>query len=462
MGQKVKNKMYENKVNQLRDAAYEAHEKSLAIINKAEAQSRQLTDSECERLDVLSGEITQCKREIAHLENAATNSIEMGVSQGRKTEPDPTPGGYGSTNRPAMSAARVTGNRFQTADYLKAIKNKAMSERQGGLLDKNMQTIIDVYNAPTSFGSEGVPSDGGFAVPPDVKADIIDKINGEFSILGLCNQIPTPSNFISLVKDETPSYDNSQGPRVYWTGEASQLTESKPLLETANIRLGKLTCLIPISEELSEDAPSLDSYLRRAVSEKFVAEINRVLISGAGAPEPLLGILNADCTVSVAKQSGQPADTVLFANLCDMVARMHAPSFGRAVWHINQDVIPQLYQMVLAGTSNDVPVYLPASGAAGSPYSTLFGRPVIPVESCSTLGDKGDVILADWSKYVVGVKSGGMRTDVSMHLYFDYDMLAYRFVMRLGGQPLWRAAVTPASGSGNTLSCFCTLDERAG
>ena len=89
-----------------------------------------------------------------------------------------------------------------------------------------------------------------------------------------------------------------------------------------------------------------------------------------------------------------------------------------------------------------------------------MGRPLIPIESASTLGDKGDIILADLSQYLSVTKTGGVRSDVSMHLFFDTDHTAYKFTMRLGGQPWWASAITPQNSS-NTRSCFVTLDERA-
>lgn len=430
------------------------HEQATTILAHAEAEGREITDNEMSQIELIRAAFKRTEKTKKELSDMSSH-----IPQGRKTEPEPTQGGY--AQRPAaMSAARISEPRVQLADYMRAVRNKAITERQGGLLDQGQRRMIEVYNAPTSYGSEGTGADGGFAVPPDVRADILDKLNGEFSILGLVNQIPTPSNSLTLTKNETPSFDNSVGPRVYWTGEASQLTESKPLLENTTLRLNKLSCLVPATEELLEDAPSLDSYLRRTVADKFIAELNDCFLNGSGVGRPL-GILNAGATVTVDKQSGQAADTVLFANICDMWARLYAPCAGKAVWLINQDVMPQLFQMLMSGSSNNAPVFLPASGAAGSPYSTLFGRPIIPVQACPTLGDKGDIIIADFSRYICGVKGGGMRTDVSMHLYFDYDVVAYRFILRIGGQPLWRAPITPASGSGNTLSCFVVLAERS-
>jgi HK97 family phage major capsid protein len=110
-------------------------------------------------------------------------------------------------------------------------------------------------------------------------------------------------------------------------------------------------------------------------------------------------------------------------------------------------------------SGTQVPVYLPQGTVAGSPYGTLYGRPVIPVQACPTVGDEGDIILADLTQYLSVVRTGGIKTDVSMHLYFDYGQQAFRFVFRMHGQPWWNAAITPENGS-NNLSCFVTIAAR--
>jgi len=99
---------------------------------------------------------------------------------------------------------------------------------------------------------------------------------------------------------------------------------------------------------------------------------------------------------------------------------------------------------------------MPANGLSGQPYGTLFGRPVIPLENAQTLGDKGDIILANMKGYLTGQKVGGMRSDVSMHLWFDYDVLAYKFTVRVAGQPWLSAPIAAANGS-NTYSPFLTF-----
>ena len=343
------------------------------------------------------------------------------------------------------------------------MKRDAITNKEGGLVDRETKQILKFYNtAPTTSGTERIAPDGGYAVPADFRADIWDKLTGEFSLLGLTNQLYTTSNVIVWTKNEVEAWNNADGSgvRVYWKGEGSALTQSKPLLESSTETLGKLSALIPISEELSEDAPSIDSYLRRTTANKFDSELNRCFVDGSGVGQPL-GILNSGCLVSVAKESAQAADTIVYANLAKMVSRCYGPSFARSVWLINPDCWPQLFQLHVSGNNNDTPVFQPPQGAAGAPMGTLFGRPIIPVQACKTVGDKGDIVLADFSQYMTVMKASGMRTDVSMHLYFDTDHLAYRFVLRISGMPLWRTYITPLNGN-NYQSCFISLDERAG
>ena len=76
-----------------------------------------------------------------------------------------------------------------------------------------------------------------------------------------------------------------------------------------------------------------------------------------------------------------------------------------------------------------------------------------------TLGTQGDIGLADFSQYLIGDK-GGIKVATSIHLRFDYDETAFRFVLRYDGQPWWLSALTPRRGT-STLSPFVVLAVRA-
>ena len=128
---------------------------------------------------------------------------------------------------------------------------------------------------------------------------------------------------------------------------------------------------------------------------------------------------------------------MVWANIVKMWTRMYGPSRPNAIWLINQDIEQQLFSLSFEGTSSSVPAFMPANGLAASPYSTLMGRPLLPSQACETLGDEGDIILCDLSEYMTAMKTGGIRAETSMHLWFDYDTTAFSFVFRLAGKPWW-------------------------
>lgn len=442
----------------LQERLFDINQQMTDIINTAEAEDRELSEDDLENLEGMRADFKRCEKQIEAIKNVLKQQQKLREGMGRKTEPEPPADPQNVQPAPTQSRRLEVEPRATKGNH--GFRNlgefaNAVRGAKGVNVDPRL-----IKNAPTTYSTEGVGADGGYAVPPDFRTEIMEKVMGEESLIGRTDQMTTTGNSITFPKDETTPWQSSGGILAYWESEASQLTQSKVALESSTLKTNKLTALVPVSEELLEDAPSLDGYLRRKVPQKFDYKLQNALLEGTGAGEPL-GILNAGCTVSIAKESGQSADTLVFANIVNMWSRMYAPCRSRAVWHINQDVEPQLLQMTLEGTSSSVPAYMPANGLAGSPYATLMGRPVIPLQGCNTLGDKGDIYLCDWSQYLTVVKAGGIRTDVSIHLYFDYDMTAFRFVMRVTGQPWWRTYITPASGSTNYLSCFVTLDARA-
>lgn len=317
---------------------------------------------------------------------------------------------------------------------------------------------------PSTYANESVGADGGFLVPPQYANSIMSVIEGQDSLLSRVRQVPVAGTEFKFPANETTAHGTG-GIQAYWDGEADAITQSKPVFKNRSIKVDRLTALVPVTEESLEDASALGSWVEMEASEKMTFKVNDAIVNGTGVGQPL-GIVGAPCTVSVAKEGSQANDTVMAENVIKMWSRMPAANRARAVWLIHSDVEVQLMQMSVkvknvAGTENvgGVPVWLPPSGLVGSNgFSTLLGRPVIPVESCAALGDLGDIIFADLTQYIA-VTKGGVKADQSMHFWFDQNIRAFRFVYRLGGQPWLSAAISRKNGS-STLSHFVTLAAR--
>jgi len=261
--------------------------------------------------------------------------------------------------------------------------------------------------------------------------------------------------------DETSRATGSRwgGVQSYWIDEAAEKTASKPKFRQMELTLKKLVGLCYATDELMSDAGMLETIIRQSFSDEFGFQTDSAIISGSGAGQPL-GILNSGGLVTVDKEIGQNSGTFVWENCAAMWARLLPGSQERAVWLINADVYPALFSMSLAVGTGGVPVYQPANGAAGEPYGTLFGRPVMPIEQAETLGTTGDVILADFGGGYVLAEKGGIKSDMSIHVAFVTDQSCFRFVLRIDGQPVRNTALTPYKGS-DELGHFVALQTRS-
>lgn len=424
-----------------------------AIRNKCNAENRDLTDAERTVIQDHLAAFETAQQDIAIQRKLEDAENWLAQPAGRKLQPD----GLQNTSLRTQRERNAWGFN-NLGDFARTVRNAGTGEMDPRL----------IANASAStYGTEGVGADGGFAVPPEYKAEIMSMIMGENSLLPRCDATPTASNQVTVTTDETTAWQSSGGVLTYWGSEAGTMTQSKPSLREVTVRLHKLYSFVPVSDELLEDAPALGSFLSRKAAEKIDFAITNAIVNGTGAGQPL-GILNSGALVTVSKEGSQAADTIVARNLLKMATRMPSGSFGRAVWLCNNDTLAEIWQAnltfkdavgsatIAAGTRMPT-ITLP--GENGQTFSTIMGRPVIVTEACDTVGDKGDIILADLKGYFAPYKAGGVRSDVSMHLWFDQGLQAFRWTFRVGGQPWLSTTVSPLNSS-NTLSHFVALEAR--
>lgn len=314
--------------------------------------------------------------------------------------------------------------------------------------------------AAASGLNETVGSEGAFAVQADFATELFQRLTTTGEIVKRCRHVPVSGNGLKMLAiDETTRVNGSRWGAISakYIGEAGAATASKPKLRLMEWSLKKLIGLGYITDELLADAVALGSIMEQAFLEELTFVHEDKIVNGTGAGTPL-GVLLSPCLVSVAKESGQAADTIVAANIVKMWSRMWAGSRANSCWCINQDAEPSLFTMTIGGTAA-VPVYLPPGGFNVGPYAKIMGRDVVPLEQCATLGDKGDVLFCDWSQYLC-IEKGPVQQATSIHVKFDTDETAFRFIVRNDGQPLWHAPLTPFKGSA-TKSPFISLDERA-
>lgn len=322
---------------------------------------------------------------------------------------------------------------------------------------------IPSYLAPSISGaSETVPSDGGFLVQKEFSTELIKRTYQFGELLQRIRMIPIGDNANGLkmnAVDETSRATGSRwgGVQMYWQAEADSPTSKKPKFRQMEWNLKKLIGLAYATDELLQDAAALEAVFMQAFSEETAFMVENGVYNGPGAGQPL-GFLNSGSLISVAKETGQATKTVVKENIDKMWARMWGRSWANSVWFINQDVIPQLQGLAQVIGTAGAPMYQPPGNMSAAPYSTLYGRPVIPVEYAQTVGTAGDIVLVDLSQYL-GIDKGRMQTASSIHVRFINDENTFRFVYRFDGQPLWYTTLTPFNGT-NSYSPFIALAAR--
>lgn len=444
-----------DRITALRNERAGIVEKGIALVEKAAAEDRRMTAEELSESATLRASIESIDAEIAQagfFDGARAASAQATATATAQAV---------EATKPVIDTEAVKKvTPFKSlGEQLQAVANAAIAKQNGGAIHPGLAEI----QAAASGLSEGVQSDGGFLVQTDFTSELMVEVHKAAMLAGLTDTTPIGANANGLrqnVIDETSRANGSRwgGVQAYWTGEAAALTASKPKFRQMELNLQKLTGLYYATDEELKDASALEDTCTKAFAEEFSFKIDDAIIRGTGAGMPL-GILGHAGTVSVAKEGGQNAATILKQNVEKMYARMGAAWLPGAQWFINQDCWTQLFELSVAVGVGGVPLFIPSNSLAGAPNGTLLGKPINPIEQCETLGTVGDIIFGNFGQYKM-IEKGGLEAASSIHVLFLTDETTFRFILRTDGQPKRNAAVTPYKGSA-TQSPFITLATRA-
>ena len=350
----------------------------------------------------------------------------------------------------ALSQAQVAA----FGDMLSAVRNATVSNGR----------VHDDRLIEASLGAnETVAEDGGFLVEKDIADGLLRRGYERSNIASKVRRIPISARSnglkINALKDDSRATGSRWGGvQMYHIGEGDSLTPTRPKFRQMNLQLKKLAGLMYATSEMLQDSIALGAIISEAYPDELAFTLDDVIFEGDGGSQGL-GFMKAGCKVAIDKEAGQEAATILFANITKMWARLPARSIARAEWWVNQDTMPQLMALHQVIGTGGVPVYLPPGGLSGSPYGTLLGRPVMPIEYCSTLGTEGDIVLCDPSNYVM-IDKGDVQYATSIHVAFLTDEQAFRFIYRYDGQPVDDKPITPFKGTAKQ-STFVSLATRA-
>ena len=308
---------------------------------------------------------------------------------------------------------------------------------------------------------ENTGDSGGFLVPEEFRPDLMAIPIEQSVIRPRAFTLPMASSTLRIpsIRDTSHASNLFGGVSASWGSEGEDISSStnQPAFGQVRLDAHKLTGYTVISNELVQDsAIAVDTMLTRLFGQAISYFEDVAFINGTGAGQPQ-GILNSGCLVSVSKETGQAATTLVKENLDKMYSRMMPSSLANAVWLAHPDTFPQLASLSQAVGTGGGPVWV--SNMSGGPPNSIYGRPIIFTEKCQTLGTAGDIIFTDLSYYLIGDRQA-LTTSASPHVRFTTQETVFLFSSRLDGRMWLDSALTPRNGS-NTLSPAVALATRS-
>lgn len=373
------------------------------------------------------------------------------ATTGRRSQPNPTHVGRvkeGFEDDPKRGFA-------SHREYLGAV----MAAGIHGHTDDPRLKSLSVKNAAAGGDEHGGHSDshGGYLQPRGFSPDILAIMAETDPTIGRTRQIPMDTTAVDIPArvDKNHSTSVSGGLRVYRRAETQSVSDSRAQVELVELKANSLMGVTYASEELLARSPSsFLALIETGFRDEFGAKLLNEKLNGTGSGQ-YEGVLNSPATITVNKETGQDADTIIYKNAVNMRARCWR--YDQAIWLANHDTLPQLMHLVLPIGTSGVPMWQ-SSAREGEP-NLLLGRPIFFTEFCEAVGDKGDLVLGNWGEYLEGTL-GNLEQAESIHVRFLNYERTFRFSMNNDGRVWWRSPLTPKK-SASTLSPFVVLQARA-
>jgi len=298
---------------------------------------------------------------------------------------------------------------------------------------------------------QGVDAQGGFLCPEEW-ADRILSIAMERAIVRpRATVLSTKCDSLKIRRLVESSRASSYfgGITFTWAAEAADKTSyiTKPACGLLELTPHKLIGGCFVSNELEADYENFGNFMALSFGRALSFEEDYYYIWGNGVNQPL-GIRNALATISHARSNG--FGSPLIQDLAEMAERLLPGSLETAVWLMHPETIGALVTDATAGAN--------IGGILDLAGMRCFGAPIIITEKCAGMGSIGDVILADFTHYVIADRS--IEISASREVPGSYGFLTdetfWRVVLRVDGQPIMDAPITPKLGT-DTLSAFVIL-----
>lgn len=288
---------------------------------------------------------------------------------------------------------------------------------------------------------------GGFLVPPEYRTDLLRKeVETEFVMnpsLGNAMVININSTMLKMnvEVDITRAGDVLfGGVTVYRTPERTTMTSARGKFEQVEWKPEDMTGLAYVTDNQLHHASNISQILGRQFRDAFQYKRTGEFLFGNGVGQSL-GMVHAS-NGALLSQTRASAGAISTDDCLNMFYKCW--DVDNAIWLAGWDAFPSIMKLSVSVGVAGAPVMLFNMADQGKP-ATLLGRPIIFTEFAGALGAVNDLMLLSMPHYVIAYTSR-MVNDSSIHVRYESNETAFRFVEQFQGMPWWRQALTLRSG----------------
>lgn len=444
-------------LQQLRQEYAALCDKQEAIVNKAIDEGRGMTEEENTEYTNLQKEIDAAADVIAKKEAMENRSNSLNQPVGnimRPNEVDPS-----NIQKPVLDNGGFKNlgelvNALRFGDSKGRITNLKEGQGEGG--GREVPEAFKAQFMP-SFRNEwsmGVGSEGGFAVPAQMGSEILS-IQPESAIVRpRATVIPAgdpPDSAITFPAFTQGADGVFGGVTVQWIGEGESKPETDGKLEEVSLQPKEVAAHTVVTDKLLRNWEAANTFISTLLRGATNAAEDYAFLRGNGVAKPF-GAMN--CPGAIVVNRGA-ANTITYVDVVNMLARLLPESVGSAMWTCNQSALPQI-----ATLQDPAGHYIYNGGDAtrGIP-ATLAGIPIKFTGKTPTLGSKGDLMLVDFTYYMIKDGSGPFIA-ASEHVLFRQNKTVIKVFWNVDGQGWVKNPLTLEDGA-TTVSFAVVLDVPA-
>ena len=266
--------------------------------------------------------------------------------------------------------------------------------------------------------SEGTDSSGGYSVPSELLAEVIDDMRAAtVCIQAGARTVPLSTDstrMLKIVKDPVPT----------WRAENSLVSESDPNFGAVEFKPRSLAVIVKASRELLADSTNIDTAIRLAFAASMAQALDRAALFGTGQDNEPLGLLNhAIPTITMGDNGAAFTDYNPLLDLIELYENNDNWDMNGRTMVMNPTVKRQLAGLV---NSEGDPLRQPDE-LYQIPRLVTTNMPTD--ETQGSASNASSIILGEFSKMMIGLRDQ-MRIEVLREQFADHMQYGFLCWMR--------------------------------